>query len=46
LARGIEDDPPVSPENVAALMELYPIGERFFAEFTIHQALLNAAKNA
>lgn len=43
---GIEDDPPVNAENIAALMELYPIGERFFAEFTIHQALLNAAKNA
>jgi hypothetical protein len=26
-------------------MELYPVGERFFQEFTIRQVLLNAAKN-
>jgi hypothetical protein len=37
--------PPV-PENIAAVMELYPIGERFFQEFTLRQVLLNAAKNA
>lgn len=42
---GVEDDPPVSPENVAAIMELYPVGERFFQEFTLRQVLLNAAKN-
>jgi len=43
---GVEDDPPVTPENVAAVMELYPVGERFFQEFTLRQVLLNAAKNA
>ena len=37
---------PPSPENVAAVMELYPVGERFFQEFTLRQVLLNAAKNA
>jgi hypothetical protein len=26
-------------------MELYPLGERFFQEFTLRQVLLNAAKN-
>jgi hypothetical protein len=26
-------------------MELYPVGERFFQEFTLQQVLLNAAKN-
>lgn len=34
-----------SPENIAAVMELYPVGERFFQEFTLRQVLLNAAKN-
>lgn len=42
---GIEDDPGVTPENVAALMSLYPVGERFFQEFTLKQVLLTAAKN-
>lgn len=36
--------PPTS-ENIAAVMNLYPIGERFFQEFTLRQILLNAAKN-
>ena len=36
---------PSTPENVAAVMELYPVGERFFQEFTLRQVLLNAAKN-
>jgi hypothetical protein len=36
---------PPTPENVAAVMELYPVGERFFQEFTLRQILLNAAKN-
>ena len=36
---------PPTPENVAAAMELYPVGERFFQEFTLRQVLLNAAKN-
>jgi hypothetical protein len=26
-------------------MEFYPVGERFFQEFTLRQVLLNAAKN-
>ena len=30
---------------IAAVMELYPVGERFFQEFTLRQVLLNAAKN-
>jgi hypothetical protein len=36
---------PPRPENVAAVMNLYPVGERFFQEFTLRQVLLNAAKN-
>jgi hypothetical protein len=36
---------PPTPENVAAVMEVYPVGERFFQEFTLRQVLLNAAKN-
>jgi hypothetical protein len=27
-------------------MEIYPVGERFFQEFTLRQVLMNAAKNA
>ena len=42
---GIEDDPDVTSENIAALMSLYPVGERFFQEFTLKQVLLTAAKN-
>jgi hypothetical protein len=37
---------PPTPENVAAVMELYPVGERFFQEFTLRQVLLNAAKTS
>jgi hypothetical protein len=36
---------PPTPESIAAVMELYPVGERFFQEFTLRQVLLNAAKN-
>ena len=36
---------PPTPANIAAVMELYPVGERFFQEFTLRQVLLNAAKN-
>ena len=36
---------PPTPENIAAVMQLYPVGERFFQEFTLRQVLLNAAKN-
>jgi hypothetical protein len=32
-------------DNVAAVTELYQVGERFFQEFTLRQVLLNAAKN-
>jgi hypothetical protein len=35
---------PPTPENTAAVVELYPVGERFFHEFTLRQVLLNAAK--
>jgi hypothetical protein len=42
----LEDGPaPPTPENVTAVMNLHPIGERFFQEFTLRQVLLNAAKN-
>jgi hypothetical protein len=36
---------PPAPEDIAAVMELYRVGERFFQEFTLRQVLLNAAKN-
>jgi hypothetical protein len=36
---------PPTRENVAAVMDLYPVGERFFQELTLRQVLLNAAKN-
>ena len=36
---------PATPQNIAAVIELYPVGERFFQEFTLRQVLLNAAKN-
>jgi hypothetical protein len=36
---------PPTPANIAAVMELYPVGERFFQELTLRQVLLNAAKN-
>ena len=36
---------PPTPPNIAAVMELYPVGERFFQEFTLRQVLLNAARN-
>src|SRR5918999_4632446 len=36
---------PPTPGNVTAVMQLYPVGERFFHEFTLRQVLLNAAKN-
>jgi hypothetical protein len=36
---------PPTPENIAAVMDLYPVGERFFQEFTLRQVLLNAAKD-
>ena len=36
---------PPTLENIAVVMDLYPVGERFFQEFTLRQVLLNAAKN-
>ena len=36
---------PPTPGNITAVMGLYPVGERFFQEFTLRQVLLNAAKN-
>ena len=36
---------PPTPRNIGAVMELYPVGERFLQEFTLRQVLLNAAKN-
>ena len=36
---------PPTPENIAAVVELYPVGERFFQEFTLRQVLLTAAQN-
>ncbi|MGN7611884.1 hypothetical protein ACQZV8_07335 [Magnetococcales bacterium HHB-1] len=35
----------INDQNITALMDLYPIGERFFEAFTMKQVLLNAAKN-
>jgi hypothetical protein len=37
--------PPRRRPQIAAVMEFYPVGERFFQEFTLRQVLLNAAKN-
>ncbi len=34
-----------TPDNIAAVMELYPVGERSFQESTLRQVLLNAAKS-
>jgi hypothetical protein len=36
---------PPTPEHIAAVMDLYPVGDRFFQEFTLRQVLLNSAKN-
>ena len=43
---GIEDDPPVSRDNIIAVMDIYPVGEQFLQKLTLQQMLLNAAKNA
>ena len=48
LSTGVElegEPAPPTRENIAAVMELYPVGERSFQEFTLRQVLLNAAKN-
>lgn len=47
--KGVELDgkeAPATPENIKAVMDLYPVGERFYQEFTLQQLLLNASKNA
>lgn len=47
--KGVEmggKDAEATPENIRAVMDLYPVGERFYQEFTVRQILLNAAKNA
>jgi hypothetical protein len=36
---------PPTPDSIVAVMDLYPVGDRFFQEFTLRQVLLNAAKN-
>ncbi len=41
-----KSEAPVTREAVTAVMDLYPVGERFFQEFTLRQVLINAAKNA
>ena len=43
---GIEDNPPVTRDNIIAVMDLYPVGEQFLQKLTLQQMLLNAAKNA
>jgi hypothetical protein len=35
---------PLTPKNITAVRELYPIGERFFQEFTLRQVLLERGK--
>ncbi|OSM07352.1 hypothetical protein [Magnetofaba australis] len=46
---GVGDDnggeAPLNRQNVVALMDRYPMGERFYQLFTFHQVMLNAAKN-
>ena len=43
---GIEDNPPVTRDNIIAVMDIYPVGEQFLQKLTLQQMLLNAAKNA
>lgn len=46
--KGVEmdgQDAAVTPDNLRAVMDLYPVGERFYQEFTLRQVLLNASKN-
>jgi hypothetical protein len=45
LDRGRRWPAPPTPENIAAMMELHPVGARFLQELTLRQVLLNAAKN-
>lgn len=46
---GVEDpaggtDAPLTPENICALMEVYPIGELFYTSLTVKYYLMVAAK--
>ena len=46
--KGVEldgQDAAPTPDNLRAVMDLYPVGERFYQEFTLRQVLLNASKN-
>ncbi len=36
---------PVTREAIVAVLDLYPVAERFFSTFTLRQVMLNAAKN-
>ena len=41
----LNDKPaPINAETIRAVMELYPLGEKFLSELTLKQMLLNAAK--
>jgi len=37
---------PLNPDTIKAVMELYPVGEKFLSEFTLKHMLLITAKNA
>ena len=37
---------PITREAIVAVLDLYPVAERFFQEFTLRQVMINAAKNA
>jgi hypothetical protein len=41
-----EGKAPITREAIVAVLDLYPVAERFFSEFTLRQVMLNAAKNA
>jgi len=46
--QGVElkgEEAPATPENIKAIMDMYPVGERFYQIFTAEQVLLNASKN-
>ena len=46
--KGVEldgQDAAPTTDNLRAVMDLYPVGERFYQEFTLRQVLLNASKN-
>ncbi len=40
-----EQQAPVTTENIKTVMDLYPVGERFFQLITVQQVILNASKN-